>query len=346
MKKWTLDHKIGISGILLGTAIALAVPLWSTYLVETPNLNVDVTSIARDIAPNSGIILGASEELSFLEEFTRTSAISRLIRDEPDYSGKKRFNSDELLDLLDRAKEEFRGLTEKIENNKKNVERVSALTPTELSFSMVSSLNRPLPSRLEVEVDRDTFRTNRADISGKKTYFMDLRDKFEASYTEILESNVAAYQDLSSKIPSATREIEKIQERLQKFNSFFKVSAVVSNSGRASSSLKQQALMRVYIGSRNYVDLELEMQEYQKVAQISEYGAKIVTYYSDQISSFPEEDQKLINTYWGQSVPAVLFQEDITSRVVTSNEITFSEGLNEKMVIDRLKGAAGRRNDG
>ena len=122
--------------------------------------------------------------------------------------------------------------------------------------------------------------------------------------------------------------------------SFFTISAVMNNAGNATTSIKQPALLRIYIGIGNYVDLKLLLQDYQKFAEIRAHGTQIVKFRSEEISTLPVSDQKLINTYWGQSVHAILFIEDISRSTHSSNRIAFSEGLYQKIIYDRLAAEA------
>jgi hypothetical protein len=79
---------------------------------------------------------------------------------------------------------------------------------------------------------------------------------------------------------------------------------------------------------------------YVPLVEISANGTRIVIFESSEVSSLPEEDRKLINTYWGQSVSSRLYLEDIHSKIYLSNTIAFAEGLYQKIIYDRLARAA------
>ena len=78
------------------------------------------------------------------------------------------------------------------------------------------------------------------------------------------------------------------------------------------------------------------MKDFENKSEISANGTRIVVFESPEISGFPEEDRRLINTYWGQSVSARLYLEDIHARAYGSNRIAFAEGLYQKIIYDRL----------
>ena len=94
------------------------------------------------------------------------------------------------------------------------------------------------------------------------------------------------------------------------------------------------------IGEGNYIDLKLSLKDFENKSEISANGTRVVVFESPDVSSLPEEDRKLINTYWGQSVSSRLFLEDIHSQIYSSNTIAFAEGLYQKIIYDRLARAA------
>ncbi|WP_462170606.1 hypothetical protein [Pseudoalteromonas xiamenensis] len=40
--KFTKDHWIALSGVIVGSLIAISIPLWQVFWVETPKLGIDV----------------------------------------------------------------------------------------------------------------------------------------------------------------------------------------------------------------------------------------------------------------------------------------------------------------
>ena len=101
--------------------------------------------------------------------------------------------------------------------------------------------------------------------------------------------------------------------------------------------------MRVYIGTGNYVDLKLLLTKFEESAQLDAHGTRLVVYESAEISKLPEEDQKIIDTYWGQSDHSILFIEDSIGKIHASNRISFAEGLYQKLIYDRLAAEAAKK---
>ncbi len=78
------------------------------------------------------------------------------------------------------------------------------------------------------------------------------------------------------------------------------------------------------------------LEDYARSAQVQAEGTDIASFVSDEFSALPKPDQKLITSYWGQNVHAVLFIEDTLGYVVASDSISFAEGVYQKMIYDRL----------
>ena len=108
--------------------------------------------------------------------------------------------------------------------------------------------------------------------------------------------------------------------------------------------MKRPALFRVYIGRENYIDLKLTLSDFESKSEIAPNSTVVGTFSSSDISQLPEEDRKLINTYWGQSVQCKLFVEDVQGEATASNSIAFSEGLYQKIIFDRLAVVATNQN--
>lgn len=82
--------------------------------------------------------------------------------------------------------------------------------------------------------------------------------------------------------------------------------------------------------------MKLTLNDFENKSDISPNSTVVCSFASTDISQIPEEDRKLINTYWGQSVQCRLFVEDVHGEATSSNSIAFSEGLYQKIIFDRL----------
>lgn len=352
--KFSKDHWIAVIGIITGLVIAMVIPFWEAYFVQTPSLAIEINGISREISDDAGISLQDYPELSSLNRTASTRVIRRvgssgsIIVEEDGRiirrvigEGKGLVSPETLNEMLNSAKEELRQLPERVEKAKEKLEEVKKYTPETLKLTDVSRLNGPLFP--EVDVEPKVFNEKREDLLNNKPYFENILKDFVSRYSSELSSVEERYTELQTNLATIERKIETLVTELKKKKSFFRISAVLANSGQSSISIKRPALLRVYIGTGNYVDLKMKLENYQDTAEVSAHGTRIASFKSDEISTIPDEDQSLINTYWGQSVHAILFTEDILGHINASNPIAFSEGLYQKIIYDRLEGEASNK---
>ncbi|MCE2029818.1 hypothetical protein [Sessilibacter corallicola] len=169
-------------------------------------------------------------------------------------------------------------------------------------------------------------------------------NEFKKIFEENLSDAKEKYDELQTSIPEMERKYEQINSNLIANRSFFEISATLINSGRLNTSIKRPALFRVYIGKENYIDLKLTLSDFENKSEIAPNSTVVGTFSSTDISQLPEEDRKLINTYWGQSVQCKLLVEDVHGEPTASNSIAFSEGLYQKIIFDRLAAVATSQN--
>lgn len=302
-------------------------PVWQAIFVNAPRLSVEISAIKRTVSDAAVISLDDDPELRLLKPVRPAYGFPFPINEEDEHQtrrGKRGYTLAQIEELLQGSKLRFRELPSQIEERKKELDRVSSLTGGTLTKYECDRLNGPLSP----EVDYDP--------NAPEKTLESLRD----AYQKRLESLEKRYGDLQSNLPALERKIETLKNNLVDNRSFFTVSASLINSGRSNTAIKVPALLRVSIGEGNYIDLKLSLKDFENKSEISANGTRIVVFESPEVSSLPEEDRKLINTYWGQSVSSRLLLEDIHSIIYTSNTIAFAEGLYQKIIYDRLGRAA------
>jgi hypothetical protein len=171
----------------------------------------------------------------------------------------------------------------------------------------------------------------------------EMRQQYQKHFEKRVSALKSKQADLHSSLPEAKRKIEELKTKFVREKSLFSITAALVNSGKSTVSIKRPTLLRVYIGSGNYVDLPLTLKSYESSSEVNEHATKVVSFTSDEISNFPKADQDLINNYWQQSVNSILFVEDILGVIHASNAIAFSEGLYQKQIRDRLTAEASRK---
>ncbi|GBQ44194.1 hypothetical protein ACM0P6_09910 [Komagataeibacter sucrofermentans] len=312
---------------VLGLLVAFSMPLWQALFVNAPNLSVEISAIKRTVSDTAIISLDDDPEIRPL--ITTRKRQSLPFDDESNILNVKRqvkrgYTLAQTEELLANAKQSLRDLPSQIEERKKELDRVNALTSTTLTKYECDRLNSPLYP----EVDFDP-------SSPEKSL-----DALREAYQKRLERLEKRYTDLQSNLPAWERKIELLKKELFDNRSYFTVSASLINSGRTNTAVKVPSLLRVSIGEGNYIDIKLSLKDFEDKSEISANGTRIVVFESSEVSSLPEDDRNLINTYWGQSVSSRLFIEDIHSNIYSSNTIAFAEGLYQKIIYDRLARAA------
>ena len=308
----------------IGLVVAFSVPLWQALVLNAPKLSIEISAISRTVSDSAVVALDDHSDLKIL------SPAPYVRYYDEDYEirrGRKALKGHSLTDLDDlvfRAKMTLRELPTQIEERKKEVDRVKALAPASLTKYETDRLNEPLHPEVEF------------DPNDKEKTLRELLD----AYINRLEEPEKRYAELQANLPVAERRVELIRTELINKRSFFTVSASLINSGRSNTAIKVPGLLRVSVGEGNYIDLKLNLKDFENKSEISANGTRIVVFESAEVSTLPEEDRKLINTYWGQSVSSTLMVEDIHSRNYASNRIAFAEGLYQKIIYDRLARAA------
>jgi hypothetical protein len=281
----------------VGAVVALSVPIWQTYVVQRSRLALEVNGISRKVSEKAKVSLDEHSELSYIRKMKEEDNPRFLIiGGEPKRATQDRSVSlEELEELLQRAKQELKDFPEKIADRKSDLEKINSFTPETFTKHECNKLNRPL--RPEIDFNPD-------DVSGTLAEF---KRHFEEKLTSVKEK----YDELQSSIPEIERKVIQIKEDLISNKSYFEISATLINSGRLNTSIKRPALFRVYIGKENYIDLKLSLNDFETKSEIAPNSTVVGTFSSSDISQLPEEDRKLINTYWGQSVQCKLFVEDV-----------------------------------
>jgi len=310
----------------MAAVVAFAVPLWQILFVNTPQLSVEISEIRRKITPDAVVSVEDDPELRILIP-PKTSS-SDWGGDRYDRAKQSAYKVEELDEMLKDAKLQLKTLPTVIEEQKRDVERVEAITPTNFSRADAARLNAPLWP--EIPYDRDQPAAGHA--------------AFLQNFCERLVESERRYAEFQTGIPVAERKIQLLRQQLLANRSYFTVSTFLINSGRSNTAVKVPGLLRVYIGEGNYIDIKLTIRDFEDKSEIPSSGTRIAIFESAEVSTLPEEDRNLINTYWGQSVRSRLFLEDIHGVALCSNVIAFAEGLYQKMIYDRLARAAGNAN--
>jgi uncharacterized membrane protein YeaQ/YmgE (transglycosylase-associated protein family) len=334
MLSFAIISKVGdystLIAAIVGALVALLIPIWQAYVVQQSSLALEVNGISRKVSEKAKVSLDEHSELAYLRKM-KEGDIPRFLMmgAEPKRQHQDRTVSlDDLEELLQRAKQELKDFPEKLADRKADMEKVKAFTVDTFTKHESNKLNRPIAPEIDF---------NSSDVTATLKEF---QQSYDERYTTIKEK----YDELQSTIPEIERKVGQIRNELIENRSFFEISATLINSGRLNTSIKKPALFRVYIGKENYIDLKLTLSDFETKSEISPNSTVVGSFSSTDISQLPEEDRKLINTYWGQSVQCKLLVEDVHGEATASNAIAFSEGLYQKIIFDRLAVVATNEN--
>jgi hypothetical protein len=342
---WAKAHGAltGLIGLVTGTALGLVTPLWQTYWVDTPRLNAEIYTIDRLVAPDArlpsddesiSVLMGAA--MPFFPE----RGITALGPDGvPVVRGSKQppgLTPEQADTFLAFAKGELKNLPQRIEERQKQLQEVESLSVDRITPSDVDRLNFPIEDEFDMT---SSFSSPSAEGQAERQRAV---AHYQTAYRERVEQIQKRYSELQSQLPLAERRLEEMKRDLETKKGYFQLTAILNNTGRKSISIRQIALLRIYIGKGNYVDLQLELKDYQTAAEIGPSGTRLAVFTSETLDKFTDGDRVLVSTYWGQSVHAILFIEDVEGAIHASNRISFAKGLYIREVFDRLTAEAAK----
>ncbi len=317
---------VPLGAAALALVVAFGVPLWQAHYINRPSLGIEISSIRRTISETATISITDDPELKAI--LSRSRSLPHFWDDEIRVThGRSGETVETLAAMLEAAKQRLRDLPTLIEDRKRVLDQIKSTSPANMTKFQVDSWNAPISP----EIDYDP-----SDTVGMHRDFIQV-------YQSRLDKAEKDYADLQINLPTAERKVESLTSDLVRKNSLFTVSVSLINSGKSNTAIKVPALLRVLIGEGNYIDIKLSLKDFETKSEIPASGTRIAIFESLEISSLPEEDRSLINTYWGQSVRAWLLVEDIHGNILRSGYIAFAEGLYQKIIYDRLARAASGR---
>ncbi|PSW03703.1 hypothetical protein [Photobacterium lipolyticum] len=358
-EKLTKSYKKILLGI--GGALTAAIPLWQIYVVETADVDVEISSIRRIDADDFNVPLD-TDELMLLEPYIPESLLYEYDNngnrgDKLDYPS---FTLDVLNKAFDKARLDFKNISSinaDLHGYLNELQRY--LDPTNQSFQLSEFRIRDLrlwnlgnyiddvealyyESHL-LKITRSysdmTFNESNEPYIDEQALSYLLLD-IEEDITDVISESGARLEHLRDNLRGIESQLDKLRHIQQTQYSYFEVDLVVTNSGRASTSLRSLALMRVQISDDNYVDIQLTMDDFSHQAELEEASTNIIRFRSAELHTFPKADQVMINTFWGSTGRVRTFALDTDLNVHVSNQIAFVDNLNYKIMLDKLRDIA------
>lgn len=174
-------------------------------------------------------------------------------------------------------------------------------------------------------------------IESTGVQLLDWNKKIKEAAVKRAKDEIQRIESLPASISKAESALASIQRNREDQDSRFIISSVVTNTGNTDTALREPVILRIHIGSTDYVDLECTIDSYADVAGLSKNSTRVIKIKSAFTSSAPEPDRIGVNKHWGTSASALLLAEDITGQRVQSLPVLFSEGAQRKQTYERLK---------
>jgi len=355
----TVMSGLGIATI--GILLTIAIPVWQIYFVETAKIKMEIASVHRFESDSPNILL-STDELEQLELY-----IPETLLYEYNKQGKRgdklhfpKFSISVLLKAFDKAKQDIKNIAD-INNSLREYQiqiqkfingsddeyqleefRIANLKGWHLSRYIEDNEAAYYETQL-LAITR-SYSTMKFTEEGTPIIRMEavgslLVDVGE-DLVEVSAENIKRLNRLREDIRSIESQLDKLEQSQSERYSSFDVEVVISNQGRASTSLRPVALMRVQVSQENYADVSLKMKEYSENAELAAGATKIIRYRSDQIYTFPSDDQVLLNNFWGSTAWFRIYTMNTGQEAFSSNKVAFADNLNQKIILDRLKDLA------
>jgi hypothetical protein len=361
LKQTLKKHSRSVGLAIVGAISAAAIPVWQIYFVEQADVDIEVSAIQRVNSDHFRVPL-ATEELQLLKPYIPEELFFEF--DSNGIRGDKirypTFNVRTLELAFDNAKQDLKNIAETKALLEQYIATIDAyLDPNDKTHLLTEfRIGEMKEWSLSHFIDDDeahyyekqvlTITRNYAqmdfhpkdgpalNVPALKFLLSDVKEDL----TEVILSNDHRLEKLRDNIRSIEAQLSKIKHEQLALYSYFEVEVVATNNGRASISLRPVAMIRVRISDHNYVDVQLKMEDYQSQSELTPASTKLLHYRSEAVYHFPIEDQKLVNTFWGSTGRARLFNLDTKQKIYVSNEIAFADNGNQKLMFDRLKEAA------
>lgn len=355
------NHTKAVALALMGTLSAALIPIWQIYYVQTPDIQIEVSSIDR-IEDNSYRVLLDTDELQLLEPYIEEAMLYEFdaLGNRGDKISYPTFSLSTLWGAYDKAKQDQKNISDIKSSLQETIERIDHIQSDEnkhnqLAEFRISELKQwDLSNHIDdaearyyeqqvLELTRDYSRmefknseTPQINIEALEYLLTDVKEDIN----DVIKSSTIRHEKLRDHLASIESQLLKLNQIQLEKHTYFKVDVIASNMGRVSSSLRPLALIRVQISDDNYVDIRLYMENYKNQAELLPSSTNIIQFRSKTLRTFPVEDQQLINTFWGSTGKVRLYTLDTNQQVYVSNQIAFVSNLNLKVMLDKLKETA------
>jgi hypothetical protein len=303
--------------------VSIAIPLWQTYWVQTPDVHIEVTQVDRKPLDTARMISTSSEDsLRFLADRPNLRILAGSV---------KSIDVDDVEKLVTEYERENITNAQKYLNDMRS--QLEAVRAETLTWDQAKTLNEFGETP---EVVRKEFDQSRSDVK----YASDIAGRVKTKLQIGIKEAAASIDTAAQQISGARVSLKAMRDRLDNEEARIIVGCAVSNAGRGSVSLRREGVLRVFLGSNNYIDADLTMDEYAANADLQPKHSRIIVFSSAPIRTFESAVRDRIKAYWGQNVPCKLYVTDIDGKIYGSDTFPFAQGLYQQLIYDKLREAA------
>ncbi|HHX8296362.1 TPA: hypothetical protein ACVOYL_004540 [Vibrio diabolicus] len=350
LRELARNHSGHILTLASGIVIGFGVPYWQANYLNKSDLNVEVIKIEKSVPVYESIdpedyklferLNQLEEELEQLESTSSYSSISfGLGSSISRYFAMSDIDGfDDMFTYQKERKERLVILKERSSNELVKLQQyLSDLSS--LSIEDFASLSRiELRKYSQVvfkDIDSKVWNDNSHNIQKYSKYFKSQKKNI----TKSIENQIKYEQERNVKINDFLelweKEFEPFIQQLKGQLTRITINALVTNTGKASIALKEQALFRLYVGDSNYFDIKLNLDE--KKSKIDPSSSSYVNYYSITLSEMDDESKNMIHAYWGKNILGKIFVMDVKGDIYESFDAPFSNIFYQKSVYDALR---------
>ena len=355
------SHIKPIGVAVIGFLSAAAIPIWQIYFVETSDIEIEIGEIRRIHSDDYRVAL-STEELQLLKPY-----IDEELFYEVEANGERgdkirypTFDVDTLNQAYQKAKIDLKNIAETKRQLSHYIETIDAYLTTDnhefqlVEFRVGEMKSWGLSSYIDdneaayyehelLSITRNysdmTFKSGKApklNVPALEFLLSDLKEDL----LEVIATNDVRLDKLRDNMRGIDVQLNKIQSEQRDLYSYFEVDAVATNNGRVGAALRPIGLMRATIHGNNYVDIKLEMLDFQTSSELPPSSTRLVRYRSFELHQMPVEDRNLANAFWGTTGQARLLNLDTKRQVYASKATTFADKSNRKILYDQLKKSA------
>lgn len=361
IKESLRQHAKSVGIATVGIISAAAIPVWQIYFVETPDIHIEISEIRRINSSTYRVPLG-TEELRHLIPYIDENLFYETTPkgERGDRIQYPTFDVETLLSAYESAKLDLKNIAETKQQLEKYIATIDAyLDPSNHAYLLTEFRVGEMKSwGLSHYIDDDEAHYYEQEVLEITRNYSDM--KFNAKKTPVFNIPALKFllsdlkEDLQDVISTNDHRLEKLKDNLRGLDaqlntikkeqrdmySYYEVDAIATNSGRASDSFRSIGMLRVNISANNYVDVHLDMMNFQQNSELEPASTKMLRYRSDELYQLPVEDRTLVNTFWGSTGQVRLLNLDTRHHVYVSNPITFANNGNHKSLFDHLKKVA------